>query len=562
MEPKISLEELELFKSTFGTDKVDEVVKIKSTQKQTRESLIRVAPSTVNISKNEARRLTEKAGIEFLDGYESRVISYQITNESVDRFGDIVRMRGLDLTEFLTNSVVMLFHNYQGFPVGNAIKIDKIQESKSITSLALFADERVDTSGMADLTFKFVKSGFLKGVSIGFIPKKTNRPNDPKERDKLGLGTFGVEFLKSLLLEYSPTGIPANPTALTNMIKNMLKDFGDIKSIFSIFNNEDVEKIEKLKFFEDLNLMDMFIEHIKGNVRKEIIFPSIIIPDSEDKSTEDDNEEKDVELKPFPNEHAARLKNPKDFDPDTFRRTKGGTIFGSKKVPTTISIIWGKLKGAAAPEDFPIPQSLRFPTKDWTVDQAKTWLKDNNIKFILFEKATGEEKDKHDDDEDDKKKPKKPKKDEDSVHDDDDKKKPKKPKKDIENNEDEMLCVNCDAILKDNSEKEIDCPECNAKNINTKFESVIPNIIPNVTENNITNNYSLDEKTIEKIDNIEKKLEPLQAMEKKLDNLNKVIDMIVIKLKDLPDSEKQSSEDTDDDDLHPADKLFEIHPEF
>lgn len=95
---------------------------------------------------------------------------------------------------------------------------------------------------------------------------------------------------------------------------------------------------------------------------------------------------------PYPNEHSARLKNPKDFDPDSYRRTKGGTIYGTKKVPKTISIIWAKLKRKNKPKDPPIPQALRFPTKSWTVTTAKKWLKDNNVKYMSFEPAKKKEK--------------------------------------------------------------------------------------------------------------------------------------------------------------------------
>lgn len=91
---------------------------------------------------------------------------------------------------------------------------------------------------------------------------------------------------------------------------------------------------------------------------------------------------------PYPGEHAARLRDPGDFNPDTFRRTKGGTIYGSKKVPTSVGIIWGKLKGASGPSDNPIPQALRFDKTAWTVDAAKKWLKDNSIKYISFEPAS------------------------------------------------------------------------------------------------------------------------------------------------------------------------------
>lgn len=94
------------------------------------------------------------------------------------------------------------------------------------------------------------------------------------------------------------------------------------------------------------------------------------------------------EQKPYPNEHAARIKSPGLFDEKTFKRTKDGTIYGSKKVPATVSVLWAKLKGAAKPSDKPIPQSLRFPTENWTVVTAKAWLKENNIKYELFEAAS------------------------------------------------------------------------------------------------------------------------------------------------------------------------------
>lgn len=94
------------------------------------------------------------------------------------------------------------------------------------------------------------------------------------------------------------------------------------------------------------------------------------------------------EEKPYPNEHSARIKSPDLFDEKTFRRTKDGTIYGSKKVPATAAVLWGKLKGSAKPSDQPIPQSIRFPTDNWTAAQAKAWLKDNNIKYERFEAAS------------------------------------------------------------------------------------------------------------------------------------------------------------------------------
>ncbi|KKM48094.1 hypothetical protein LCGC14_1558010 [marine sediment metagenome] len=91
--------------------------------------------------------------------------------------------------------------------------------------------------------------------------------------------------------------------------------------------------------------------------------------------------------KPYPNEHSARLQSPDKFDPKSFRRTSGGTLYGSKKITSTVSIIWGKLKGKAKPSDPPIAQALRFPTKNWTAAKAKKWLGDNEMKYMSFESA-------------------------------------------------------------------------------------------------------------------------------------------------------------------------------
>lgn len=95
---------------------------------------------------------------------------------------------------------------------------------------------------------------------------------------------------------------------------------------------------------------------------------------------------------PYEKEHSARLKNPGLFKekPDWskeggFRRTNGGIIYGSIKIPKSISIIWGQLKTQSGDSAF--PQALRFDKNIWSATEAKEWLKLRKIKYILFEKA-------------------------------------------------------------------------------------------------------------------------------------------------------------------------------
>ena len=90
---------------------------------------------------------------------------------------------------------------------------------------------------------------------------------------------------------------------------------------------------------------------------------------------------------PYPNEHSARLLSP-NIKKERVRRTKGSgdAKVQGVKIPTTISVIWFIVKKEG--KEIPRAQALRFPTKTWTEQKAKNWLKKNKIKYILFEPAT------------------------------------------------------------------------------------------------------------------------------------------------------------------------------
>ena len=78
---------------------------------------------------------------------------------------------------------------------------------------------------------------------------------------------------------------------------------------------------------------------------------------------------------PYPNEHSARIRDPGDFRPDTFRR---------KTISEGVSIIIGKLTSGG---DSMVTQAYRFVKSKFTPEQAKAWLKEHDIKYILFENA-------------------------------------------------------------------------------------------------------------------------------------------------------------------------------
>ena len=83
--------------------------------------------------------------------------------------------------------------------------------------------------------------------------------------------------------------------------------------------------------------------------------------------------------KPYPNEHAARLTDPKQYK--SFARS------APKGFPAGVEAIYG-IKSVGG-KDVSEIQAIRFDAKSWTVAKAKAWLKKNKFKVMTFEKASG-----------------------------------------------------------------------------------------------------------------------------------------------------------------------------
>jgi len=84
---------------------------------------------------------------------------------------------------------------------------------------------------------------------------------------------------------------------------------------------------------------------------------------------------------PFPNEHSARQKEPIPSNASYTRR---------KQIAPGISIVLQRNKGDD--ENSFKTQSYRFNKNRFTVEEAKNWLKQHKIGYILFEPATEPEK--------------------------------------------------------------------------------------------------------------------------------------------------------------------------
>lgn len=136
---------------------------------------------------------------------KARTIEFIGTNSTKDRSGDIIETDGWFLKNFMENPVFLWAHDGRSRPpIGRALEVSRTPNG--LKFLIEFASKGVHE--FADTIFKLYVAGFLKGVSVGFVPRKTEiiRGID---------GEFeGIHFIEQELVELSAVSVPDNPDAM------------------------------------------------------------------------------------------------------------------------------------------------------------------------------------------------------------------------------------------------------------------------------------------------------------------------------------------------------------
>lgn len=196
-----------------------------------------------------AREIREPEG-----GGDNRQLAFVTSDETVDSYGDIIRARGWDLAHYRDNPLFLWMHNSRGLPIGRSVEhaIDRNQR-KLRQTFEFFGPGVGDLDGdharFADTIYKLYRGWTdkatkrtvrgLSATSVGFLPKPKGikAPKDDAEREKLGLGPYGVVFEKQWLKETSGVTVPANPSALiTNSYGTLL--------VHDVLSDDDLEVLE------------------------------------------------------------------------------------------------------------------------------------------------------------------------------------------------------------------------------------------------------------------------------------------------------------------------------
>ena len=140
-----------------------------------------------------------------LKALEDGTYEFVASDESIDRYGDMIMVDGWELANYKRNPVALFQHQHSN-PIGIASKV--WIEGKELKCRIKLAAE--GTSPFIDSLRKLMAQKILRAVSVGFMPTV-----DPVYlRDPLNDRITGLKFVGQELLEISIVSVPANANAL------------------------------------------------------------------------------------------------------------------------------------------------------------------------------------------------------------------------------------------------------------------------------------------------------------------------------------------------------------
>jgi HK97 family phage prohead protease len=157
-------------------------------------------------------------------------VEWTMSDESIDRDKEVIRVDGWNLKAFKKNPVVLWGHDSSRPAIGKVMN-PRIKDGLLRGKVKF---DPIDIDPFAGMIEAKVKNGTISAGSVGFKPIQVE-PNTDEDAD------VRLTYLKQELREFSICNIPANPNAVVNPIGREAEDIVDAKY------DDLVEEIRSIK---------------------------------------------------------------------------------------------------------------------------------------------------------------------------------------------------------------------------------------------------------------------------------------------------------------------------
>ncbi len=146
------------------------------------------------------------------DPQEHDLLHIRASDETLDRYREVVSASGWRLENYQRNPVIQNAHQYGDilFTIGRAEKT--WVSDNALLQTWRFASQE---NPFAKIARDLYRGRFLQAASVGFVPLRWEDAPPAGSGPSGGTTTWRRRYLEQELLEVSAVGIPANPNALT-----------------------------------------------------------------------------------------------------------------------------------------------------------------------------------------------------------------------------------------------------------------------------------------------------------------------------------------------------------
>lgn len=154
-------------------------------------------------------------------------IEFVASDETLDCYGEIVRVNGWQFTHFKKNAPFVNSHDYSDIrQLLGQVSAWRVEGNQLIETVKYIREE----GSLGAMAFKLVRDGFLRAVSVGFVPVAMASKWDGDQSGFLGqiaemkldaetAGKLRAVYKKQEQIELSQCVIGANPNALAKAYK-------------------------------------------------------------------------------------------------------------------------------------------------------------------------------------------------------------------------------------------------------------------------------------------------------------------------------------------------------
>jgi len=190
------------------------------------------------------------------EAVDARTFKFIISDESVDRYGTVIKLDGWDLSNYEKNPIVAFQHITWSSDPDVIIGRGRVWIENNLLMGEVVLEPEGDNE-LADKVAKKLNNGTLSATSVGFNPTEYSRGIIERGEDP-----ETIYFRKQDLLEWSIVTIPANPNAI---VQNGYTEF--IKKAFDELKAPESKQEQTTPQEEERKLDPFVTEFLRLRVR-------------------------------------------------------------------------------------------------------------------------------------------------------------------------------------------------------------------------------------------------------------------------------------------------------